>query len=201
MRRITHILFTASVLCLSLTAAHSEEGCPANQFPSDRSNHCVSVSEYDRVVANDEPMTFTARQDSLTISWVAAEGVITEDTPAKFAKYLASHDRKVTSTIELHSPGGKLAAGLALGRMIRAAGYSTRVKRTISLSDYITNVYHYKSAVCLSACAYAFLGGIDRSFDKNDLYGLHRFGLTAGKIDSDAAQVVTSEIAKYLAVC
>jgi hypothetical protein len=130
----------------------------------------------------------------MTIIWIAAEGVITEDTPAQFTKFLATYDAKLTTTIEFHSPGGNLAAGLALGRLIRAAGYSTRIGRTISLSDDVTSVYEYKRAICLSACAYAFLGGIDRSFGKNKIYGLHRFGPTTGRdVSGDALSFIARD--------
>ena len=200
MKHMHRILCTAIIFCLSSAAAQSEEGCPTNQFLSGISHRCVPVSKYDHVVGADEPMVFHARQISMQIIWISAEGVITKDTPAQFAKLLKSDDAKITNMIELHSPGGNLAAGLELGRMIRAAGYRTGIGRSISLSGYSMDVYQYKRAMCMSACAYAFLGGVARSFGfgSNDIYGLHRFGVDGAKIDSDAAQIVTSEIAKYL---
>lgn len=180
-----------------MSLAKAEEGCPANQFPSDLDHDCAAVSEYDHLRTGNEPMTFVGRQISMHIAWVAAEGVITKDTPATFAKFLKSYDGKITDVIEFHSPGGNLAAALELGRMIRRAGYKTRIGRTISLKGTM-NVYFYKKAFCLSACAYAFIGGVARSYGTNDVYGLHRFGLEKGAVAGDVAQSVTSEIAKYL---
>jgi hypothetical protein len=51
--------------------------------------------------------------------------------------------------------------------------------------------------LCVSACAYAFLGGITRDFDKNSIYGIHRFG-SDRPISGDDAQVLTTVIAKYI---
>jgi hypothetical protein len=188
----------AMVVLSTLGPARSEDGCPITQFPSDIDDKkCVSVSEYDRIRSPDEPMTFAARQISMHLIWISAEGIITKDTPKQFERFLASYDAKLSNLIEFHSPGGNLSAGLALGRMIRKAGYKTRIGRTLSLRG-VMNVYRYKQAFCMSACAYAFLGGSERSFGEGELYGLHRFGLKAGEIDGDAAQIVTREIARYL---
>lgn len=178
-------------------AAMAEDGCPANQFPSSIQNKCVAVSQHDHVRSIGEPMSFVGRQISMHILWVAAEGVITRDTPAAFEKFLRSYDASITNVIEFHSPGGNLAAGLELGRLIRKAKYRTRIGRSISLEG-VMDVYVYKNPICASACAYAFLGGVDRSFDEAAVYGLHRFGIEGKKIEGDAAQILTSKLAGYL---
>ncbi|MCF6272415.1 MAG: hypothetical protein L3J37_04370 [Rhodobacteraceae bacterium] len=51
------------------------------------------------------------------------------------------------TTVELRSQGGYLAEGVAIGRLIRARGLNTVVPA---------------GARCLSACAEAFLGGVER---------------------------------------
>ncbi len=177
--------------------AKAEEGCPPGQFPSPLKAVCTPVSEYDRVVQDGEPMIFQVRQVSPFVIWIGAEGVITPDTPRQFAEFLKTDDAKLTREIEIHSPGGNLAAGLALGREIRVAGYNTSIGRSVALSG-LMEVYQYKHAACMSACAYAFLGGIKRSFGKDDIYGLHRFSDPSRSIDSDGTQIVTSELAKYI---
>jgi hypothetical protein len=74
---------------------------------------------------------------------------------------------------------------------------STSIGRSIPL-DGVMNVYSYKRSLCASACAYAFLGGVTRSYEPNDLYGLHRFGKPSGTVSGDEAQIVTSAVAKYI---
>jgi hypothetical protein len=72
-----------------------------------------------------------------------AVGVITDATPRAFAEFVKSNSP--SAPIELISPGGNLLAALKLGEMIRNGGYDT------SLGDF-----------CVSACAYAILGGVRR---------------------------------------
>lgn len=192
MRHFYALVFSS--LLLSLTAI-AEEGCPSGQFPY--LGGCKQVSKYDRIKSADEPMTFVGRQEGMAFLWVAAEGVITEDTPKEFEKFLKSADGQMVKNIVFHSPGGNLGAAIKLGRLIREAGYRTLIGRSISL-DEIMAQYHYKEAHCLSACAYAFLGGVERFFTDKEIFGLHRFGMADGKIESDAAQIITSELAAYV---
>ena len=81
--------------------------------------------------------------------------------------------------------------------MIRQAGLNTSIGRSIELKG-VTNVYSYPDSFCASACAYAFLGGVVRSFEGDHSYGIHRFGVKAGTISGDDAQVVSSIVAKYI---
>jgi hypothetical protein len=87
-------------------------------------------------------------------------------------------------------------AGLELGDIIRKEGLNTSIGRTVPLEG-ITDNYTYETSYCLSACAYAFLGGVSRDYDKNSVYGIHRFG-SDRPISGEDAQVVTSIIAKYI---
>lgn len=62
------------------------------------------------------------------------------------------------SEVLLNSGGGSEADGLAIGRTIRRAGLSTRVP---------------KGALCASACADIFMGGVARRVDEGGRYGIH----------------------------
>jgi hypothetical protein len=57
-----------------------------------------------------------------------------------------------------NSGGGSEPDGLAMGRLIRAAGLSTRITA---------------DAMCASACADAFLGGVARRVEPGGRYGIH----------------------------
>lgn len=181
-----------------VSSAHAEEGCPAGFFPQAGDGKCTAVSEYNRLPLDDsKPMTFQGQQMSMAIVWLQATGVITKDTPKEFARFLHTYDAKLTRNIYLHSSGGDLMAGLELGQMIREAGMNTFIGRSISL-DGVMNVYSYKKSFCVSACAYAFLGGVTRSYGEDDIYGIHRFGRSAGSVSGDDAQIISSVVAKYI---
>ena len=60
--------------------------------------------------------------------------------------------------ILFNSGGGSEPDGLELGRLIRKAGLNTRIPA---------------GAICASACADAFLGGVARRVEKGGRYGIH----------------------------
>jgi hypothetical protein len=171
----TAILLAAALLgAAGIRTAAGEERCPAGQLPSSLEAECRKLSEYnDLPLDPSKPMVFQGLQESMTITCIQAIGTITADTPGEFEKFLQTDDAKMTSMLELHSPGGDLAAGLKLGEMIRKARYNTSIGRAMLL-DQAMDVYHYKKAICAGACALAFLGGVTRAYDKDSLYGLPR---------------------------
>lgn len=89
-------------------------------------------------------------------SWVQATGDITKNTPDDFLAYFEKNPYK-PKIIRFDSPGGNLEAGLKLGTLIRELGFSTR-------ADF-----------CASACAYAFMGGVERQLVGRQKLGVHRF--------------------------
>jgi len=116
--------------------------------------------------ANDAPMTFRYVSNGGNCNgceWVAAEGVITQDTPADFRRFMANRAYKLD--IVLSSSGGNLIAGMELGREIRKRGLFTSVGRSIpfrlpGLPE--KEFYRVEDGLCASACALAFLGGVER---------------------------------------
>lgn len=88
--------------------------------------------------------------------WTSAEGEITQDTPDKFRQYLKNE--KNPGRIILNSPGGNLFAGIELGRIIREFGMSTSIGATVS---YDTK-FEVVEGSCASACAFSFMGGVER---------------------------------------
>jgi hypothetical protein len=122
---------------------------------------------------------------------VLAEGEITPDTPAAFTDYL-NRNGPVHLTLMFNSPGGNLMAGLALGREIRRAGWSTNIG-TSGLSPLVSN-----PGECDSACTLAFLGGRIRSMAFGSKYGVHRFwGQMAGDVQQSTPQLA-GELVAYI---
>jgi hypothetical protein len=201
-RTILEKLITIALLAPFAAAAgrsvHAEEGCPTGRFPQFLDNECVPISQHNVLPLTDNaPMRFEALQVSMRAIWIQATGTITKDTPAQFKKFLQTDDAKLTKDIWLHSPGGDLMAGLEVGQMIREAGMNTSIGHTVPLEG-LMNIYSYKHAYCVSACAYAFLGGVTRSYENYDTHGIHRFGAGSGTISRDGAQAISGIVAKYV---
>lgn len=145
-------------------------------------------------------------------AFIQAVGPITPTTPADFEAFLA-RERYTPKRVRLHSPGGNLAAGIALGELLRAKGFSTEVGNDrLDTAGNVPAVGGRAServpGECASACAYAFLGGVERRLDTNSRLGFHRFyrqsaiqnptaTLFTGH-DLDEAQKLTAALVLYV---
>jgi hypothetical protein len=134
--------------------------------------------------------------------YILAEGTITSETPKQFyqfARKLLESDDERPDFVFFNSPGGSLAAGLEMGKMIRRLGLNTLVGGKYkaigkALHSQVTTV---NNGVCYSACAYAFLGGVGRRVMESGSFGVHQF--YGAKKDSEAsAQVTMTLLAEYL---
>ncbi|WP_157057398.1 hypothetical protein [Loktanella sp. 3ANDIMAR09] len=155
--------------------------------------------------AFERPMTFssaTTKGNMTTSEWIAATGKIGPETPERFRVFLESEGRNFRQIV-LHSPGGNLAAGLELGRMIRRAGLSTHIGQTARIFEsYSANCDTWwdevNSGMCASSCAYAFLGGRERFVNSpyyptsSSLLGFHQF---YGSPDRGAEMLSADEVA------
>jgi hypothetical protein len=197
MKSFCVLLLLIFLAALTPSKAKAEDGCPANQLPDQ--GKCFALSKWTRLpLRDDRPMVFEAVQVSPMIIWIQATGTITQDTPRAFRDFLKTDEAGFTKSLRLHSPGGNLAAGLELGRLIRQAGYNTSVGNSVPLQGDLGQVKERNNPACMSACAYAFLGGVTRSYSNDARYGVHRFGLQGGTVEGNAAQVVSSRIAAYI---
>lgn len=136
--------------------------------------------------------------------WILAEGEITPASPALLRSAIATGDAPPRGVI-LRSRGGRLQAGLEMGRIIRAAGLETlagnapcedgaegqapsrnRAPGLPSLPGLQPD-----SGLCASACAYAFLGGVQRGSRPGAL-GFHRISSRA-PLAMDVRDVAAAE--------
>jgi len=90
---------------------------------------------------------------------VYLHGEIDADAPQRFRGMLDSGRISFGSDIYLNAAGGDADAGMALGRMFRAAGMATHLG-TPRLPKHASVAA--KTAVCVDACVYAYLGGLYR---------------------------------------
>jgi hypothetical protein len=104
--------------------------------------------------------------DGATPGWIVADGTITKDSADQFRTFLRTKKISVGARTEvfLNSRGGNLFGGLSLGEVIREYGLGTKVARSIPDpphgGEYVTE--SEGTGLCLSACAFTFLGGKSR---------------------------------------
>ena len=115
--------------------------------------------------------------------WIAAFGAITDQTPAKLTKLLSNPAYRKLPII-LQSHGGRIAAALAMGRVIRKYRMNTAIAGSSCWSDgdcqnSDDDKVHPGFAVagrgyCNSACPFMLLGGVVRIADPTTHIGVHQ---------------------------
>ena len=123
---------------------------------------------------------------------IFATGEIDADADKRLAALIASKNIPQYSKLYLHSPGGNLAGGMALGRVIR----ENRLHTFIGQFDPNQKFVGGKPGSCYSACAIAFLGGEFRYWTNGSVYGVHRF-FWKGRSDNDADVAQIEQISWY----
>ncbi len=129
---------------------------------------------------------------------IFATGVIDAAASKRLAALIADKNIPFHSSLYLHSPGGSLAGGMALGRVIREKKLTT----FIGQFDPASKNRFYKASkpgYCYSACATAFLGGEYRYWTDGSVYGVHRFFWDKhSDADADLAQMVSATVVEYI---
>ena len=95
------------------------------------------------------------------------DGIIDDGAPARLTRFI---DRRNVdgAVVYLNSPGGSLTAAMALGRILRAQGFTTRV------GARVVDTGRLMAGVCYSACPFAFAGGLRRGLEGASVLGVHR---------------------------
>lgn len=119
---------------------------------------------------------------------VYATGMIEGSSAKKLHDFLTRYSVPSGALIDLDSPGGSLLGGIELGRAIRSAGMRTSVGMKQPASERL----------CASACAYAFLGGVDRIVHPESGYGIHKFyGAVSPSDAMDLTQDIVADLLDY----
>lgn len=112
-------------------------------------------------------------------SWIQADGPIDDTTVEDFLTFLAEGPDWLPKRIRLNSPGGNLADGVHLGEELRRRGFATEVGGHEPHPDWPDMPYwdftRRTPGSCASACAYAFMGGVERRIDAGSRIGVHQF--------------------------
>ena len=140
--------------------------------------------------ATAEPMHFeiNGTGGNHCCRWIQATGDITAETPKQFEAFITGR-QYLPGVVRLNSTGGSLVGGVALGETFRAHSMSTQVGSSEFHADLVSmsgkeNAFTEAPGLCASACAYAFLGGVERELDPDAKLGFHRFYLNSGSIGS-----------------
>jgi len=125
-----------------------------------------------------EPMHFEIKESAgkCCINWIQATGDITEDTPTVFEAFLSSPEF-IPKVVRLNSEGGSLRGGMLLGEQFRTRDFATEVGSTKLNNDGRLpgrkDVHTRTPGSCSSACAIAFLGGVERTLDPDSALSFH----------------------------
>ncbi len=135
-------------------------------------------------------------------SWnIILDGEIDADAPARVNEALKKTGSD-GADVYINSPGGNLLAGMQIGRLIRNAGANTHIGILITdPSKKFTELgLKYIPGQCLSACTFAFIGGVYRYSVEGSEFGVHRFSKKSGPElnDLDDAQVISAAISTYI---
>ncbi len=143
---------------------------------------------------SDPPMTVVIMRSSAPgcepncPQWIAAEGRITEQTPALFTKVLKLAGKRRLPVI-ITSPGGAIDSAMAIGKMIRARKLDVAVGWTLAsgcrpgdkackLPKEQGNVYRglvfSYHGYCASACPFILASGQRRLAAANSYVGVHQ---------------------------
>ena len=141
-----------------------------------------------------ERMTFREHrscQDPGCSRFLLAQGAMDEGDEKALEQALDAPN--APNVVVFDSPGGSMVTGLRIGQILRERGVDTRlVDRVMGENGVLVD-----RPVCLSACVYAFMGGVNRTVEPNALIGVHQF---RAKNDADASQASAQRAMAILGV-
>ena len=121
---------------------------------------------------------------------ILASGAIEKLSADQFAEFTQTYP--AGSIVVLQSLGGDLIGGLRLGQGIRTRGFHTYLPAKTPFTD------EKSMGKCFSACAYAFLGGLERRVDGAAQYGVHQFRGSGKELDAIQTQKLSAILGRYI---
>jgi hypothetical protein len=121
---------------------------------------------------------------------ILAVGAIEKQSADQFVEFTQSYP--AGTIVILQSLGGDLIGGLRLGQAIRARGFNTFLASQAPLTE------DKVMGKCFSACAYAFLGGLERRVDPAGQYGVHQFRGNDKELDAVQTQKLSAILGRYI---
>lgn len=128
--------------------------------------------------------------DCRDCQWIQAEGDIMPGSSYALEKFIKAGNIPQDILIRFDSLGGSLYDGMMMGYVIRNAGLRTTVGRSVKTGE--GSKRSHEAGRCASACAYAFLGGVERTITGENQIGVHQFySDVSGKGTGDVSAVET----------
>jgi hypothetical protein len=87
---------------------------------------------------------------------LTVQGEFNQDDVNRFTKQVLTND---VHTVVFNSTGGDFMVSIKIGKFVREQNLNTLISDNKS---------------CVSACAYAFMGGVERTVDKDARFAMHR---------------------------
>ncbi len=104
---------------------------------------------------------------------IVADGEITDATPQEFLGFLRANfaARRGGVLVFIDSPGGKIVAGMELGKIFRRIGVTAVVARVAGEEGGASGI---AGGICFSSCVYALMGAKKRIAPHQSKIGIHR---------------------------
>jgi hypothetical protein len=109
------------------------------------------------------------------------DGIIDTDAPVRLERFLGKRDVS-GAVVYLNSPGGSLAAAMALGRILRTAAFETHVGARAADTGRVM------AAVCYGPCVFALAGGQRRQLEPGSMLGVLRIETRAPAPDETPSE-------------
>ena len=149
-------------------------------------------------------LDFTCIRGNSESCFVLLEGTIDKGLTERFEKFVEDEGVEGNRLI-INSPGGNLAEALKLGRLLRDWEWNTRIGSSEGIfrnpdgSLDLHGVDDYPpGGRCQSACAYVFMGGVNRVMHSDSLIGFHRFQAPGQSLDGESAQAISGQLISYI---
>ncbi|SHI99720.1 hypothetical protein SAMN05444000_104132 [Shimia gijangensis] len=149
-------------------------------------------------------LDFTCIRGNSETCFVLLEGTIDKGLTERFEKFVEDEGVEGNRLI-INSPGGNLAEALKFGRLLRDWEWNTRVGSSEGMfrnSDGSLDLHGLEDyppgGRCESACAYVFMGGVNRVMHSDSLIGFHRFKAAGQTIDGESAQAISGQLISYI---
>jgi hypothetical protein len=134
---------------------------------------------------------------------IAADGEITDATPEDFRSFLRvnapAHQGRTVVFID--SPGGKIVAGIELGKIFRKIGATACVARIVEAEE--RSASEPAGGICFSACVYALMGAKRRIAPRDSRIGIHRmfaYEGTTRRLDNGAMAAMLRRYSNMMGV-
>jgi hypothetical protein len=138
----------------------------------------LALSAFALPAQAEQPMSFrllpledSSRCGSQCAQAIVADGEITNSTPQEFLSFVGNNlQGNVRSVVFLNSPGGRVVASMALGKVFRKLG----IAAIVAQAGQTYGGTALATGHCYSACVYALMGARKRVIPPQSRVGVHR---------------------------